>query len=168
MSAKTNDMAGDGTTTAAVLGHAIFKEGCKAVAAGMNPMDVKRGIDAAVKIVIKELDALAKPVSSNDEIRSVATIAANSDSAVGDLIAEAFEKVGRDGTITVREGNKLTHELEVVDGIRFDRGYLSPYFVTNSKVGHADLENPFVFLYEKKIDRYGLFHLFRHLYQICM
>ncbi len=116
-------------------------------------MDVKRGIDAAVKIIVAELSTISKPVSSNNEIRSVATIAANSDNSVGDLIAEAFEKVGRDGTITVREGNKLTHELEVVDGIRFDRGYLSPYFVTSSKVGHADFENPYVLLYEKKIDR---------------
>lgn len=119
----------------------------------MNPMDIKRGIDAAVKEVVLQLEKMSRPVKTNDEVKNVAIIAANSDRAVGSLIAEAFERVGRDGTITVREGKTLTHELEVVDGVRLDRGYLSPYMVTDPKVGHADLANPYILFYEKKLSR---------------
>lgn len=148
---KTNDVAGDGTTTATVLARAIFREGCKAVAAGMNPMDLKRGIDAAVKTVLDHLKANAKAITSPQEIRQVATIAANGDQMIGGMIAEAFEKVGKDGTITVSEGKTMEHELEVVEGMKFDRGYISPYFVTNSKNQRVEMENPLVLLHDKKI-----------------
>lgn len=151
VASKTNDMAGDGTTTATVLGRAIFKEGCKAVAAGMNPMDLKRGIDQAVKLVIEDLKKQAKPISTSDEIKQVATIASNSDDEIGDMIARAFERVGKDGTITVKEGKTLKHELDVVDGCKIDRGYISPYFVTNTKTGKVELEDPVVLVFEKKI-----------------
>merc|ERR550537_727311 len=133
VSSKTNDVAGDGTTTATILARAIFKEGCKGVAAGMNPMDLKRGIDAATKAVLDDLKAKAKPISSPEEIRQVATIASNGDTVIGSLISEAFEKVGKDGTITVSEGKTLDHELEVVNGLKFDRGYISPYFMTTRR-----------------------------------
>jgi len=151
VSSKTNDEAGDGTTTATVLARAIFKEGCKGVAAGLNPMDLKRGIDAATTAVLEDLKAKATPISTPGEIRQVATIASNGDEKVGGLIAEAFEKVGKDGTITVSEGKTLEHELEVVQGLKFDRGYISPYFINNKKTQEVDMENPLVLVYEKKI-----------------
>jgi len=151
VASKTNDVAGDGTTTATVLARAIFKEGCKAVAAGMNPMDLKRGMDKAVKIVLDDLALQAKMIDSPEEIKNVATIAANGDVMIGQMITDAFEKVGADGTITVSDGKTLQHELEVVEGMRLDRGYLSPYFVTDNKTQKAELENPLVLLYEKKI-----------------
>mmetsp|Transcript_84699 Transcript_84699/g.155111 ORF Transcript_84699/g.155111 Transcript_84699/m.155111 type:complete len:580 (-) Transcript_84699:231-1970(-) len=151
VSSKTNDVAGDGTTTAAVLARAIFREGCKAVAAGMNPMDVKRGMDQAVKIVLEDLTAQATMVHDPASIKSVATIAANGDEQIGNMITEAFEKVGKDGTITVADGKTLEHELEVVEGMKLDRGFISPYFVTNAKTSKVEMENPLVFLYEKKI-----------------
>ena len=151
VASKTNDTAGDGTTCATVLARAIFSEGCRAVAAGMNPMDLKRGIDAAVKIVLEDLSANAKQITTPQEIMQVATIASNGDKVIGNLIAQAFEKVGKDGTITVSEGKTLEHELEVVEGMKFDRGYISPYFVNNQKTLKVEFENPLVLLYEKKV-----------------
>lgn len=151
VASKTNDIAGDGTTTSTVLARAIFREGTKSVAAGMNPMDVKRGIDAAVKTVIEDLEARAKPISSPEEIKQVATIASNGDVEIGEMIAEAFEKVGKDGTITVAEGKTLGHELEVVEGMKFDRGYISPYFITDAKAQKVLFNDPLVLLYDKKI-----------------
>jgi chaperonin GroEL len=151
VASKTNDIAGDGTTTATVLARAIFREGCKAVAAGMNPMDIKRGMDQAVKIVLEDLAAQATMIDSPDSIKSVATIAANGDTVIGNLITSAFEKVGKDGTITVSDGKTLEHELEVVEGMKLDRGYISPYFITNNKMQKVELENPLVLLYDKKI-----------------
>jgi len=151
VASKTNDTAGDGTTCATVLARAIYSEGCRAVAAGMNPMDLKRGIDAAVKIVLDDLTANAKPITTPQEIMQVATIASNGDKVIGNLIAQAFEKVGKDGTITVSEGKTLEHELEVVEGMKFDRGYISPYFVNNQKTLKVEFENPLVLLYEKKV-----------------
>lgn len=151
VASKTNDVAGDGTTTATVLARAIFREGCKAVAAGMNPMDIKRGMDQAVKVVLEDLSEQTTMIESPDAIRSVATIAANGDEQIGNLITEAFEKVGKDGTITVSDGKTLEHELEVVEGMQFDRGYISPYFLTDVKAQKAELEDPLIFLYEKKI-----------------
>jgi len=151
VASKTNDVAGDGTTTATVLARAIFREGCKAVAAGMNPMDIKRGMDQAVKIVLEDLAAQATMIESPESIKSVATIASNGDDAIGDLITKAFEKVGKDGTITVADGKTLDHELEVVEGMKLDRGYISPYFVTNAKLQKVEMENPLVLLYDKKI-----------------
>ena len=124
---KTNDIAGDGTTTSTVLCRAIFAEGCKAVAAGMNPMDLRRGINIAVDAVLADLQKRSKEISSKDEIRDVATISANSDKSIGDLIASAMEKVGKEGVITVQDGKTLEDELEVVEGMKFDRGYISPY-----------------------------------------
>jgi len=151
VASKTNDVAGDGTTTATVLARAIFREGCKAVAAGMNPMDIKRGMDAGAKVVLEDLAAQATMIESPASIRSVATIAANGDGHIGDMITSAFEKVGKDGTITVQDGKTLEHELEVVEGMKLDRGYISPYFITNVKAQKVELENPLVLLYEKKI-----------------
>lgn len=151
VASKTNDVAGDGTTSATVLARAIFREGCKAVAAGMNPMDIKRGMDQAVKVVLEDLSEQTTMIESPDAIRSVATIAANGDELIGDLITQAFEKVGKDGTITVSDGKTLEHELEVVEGMKFDRGYISPYFLTDAKAQKAQLEDPLILLYEKKI-----------------
>lgn len=151
VASKTNDVAGDGTTTATVLARAIFKEGCKAVAAGMNPMDIKRGMDQAVKIVLDDLAAQSVPIESPEKIRSVATVAANGDVQIGQMITEAFEKVGKDGTITVQDGKTMNHELEVVEGMRLDRGFISPYFVTDQKSQKVDMENPLIFLFDKKI-----------------
>jgi chaperonin GroEL len=151
VSSKTNDVAGDGTTTACVLARAIYREGCKGVAAGMNPMDLKRGIDAAVKAVLDDMKLKAKQISSPEEIRAVATISSNGDTKIGNMISDAFEQVGKDGTITVAEGKTLDHELEVVKGLKFDRGYISPYFITNKKSQEAELENPLVLVFEKKI-----------------
>uniref|UniRef100_A0A7S2JZK1 Uncharacterized protein n=1 Tax=Zooxanthella nutricula TaxID=1333877 RepID=A0A7S2JZK1_9DINO len=151
VASKTNDVAGDGTTTATVLARAIFREGCKAVAAGMNPMDIKRGMDAATKVVLEDLAAQATAIESPASICSVATIAANGDAQIGDMITQAFEKVGKDGTITVQDGKTLEHELEVVEGMKLDRGFISPYFITNVKAQKVELENPLVLLFEKKI-----------------
>lgn len=148
---KTNDIVGDGTTTATVLGRAIFREGCKAIAAGMNPMDLKRGVDAAVKVVLEDLGAVSKTINSPEEIRNVATIASNGDKKIGDLITSAFEKVGKDGTITVSDGKTMDHELELVEGMKIDRGYVSPYFVNNSKAQKCDFENPLILLHDKKV-----------------
>jgi len=151
VASKTNDKAGDGTTTATVLARAIYREGCKAVAAGMNPMDIKRGMDQAVKMVLDDLSSQAIMIDSPDSIRSVATIAANGDEAIGKLITDAFEKVGKDGTITVADGKTMEHELELVEGMKFDRGYISPYFVTNAKAQKVEFEDPLVLLFDKKI-----------------
>mmetsp|Transcript_88670 Transcript_88670/g.185328 ORF Transcript_88670/g.185328 Transcript_88670/m.185328 type:complete len:563 (-) Transcript_88670:434-2122(-) len=151
VSSKTNDVAGDGTTTATVLARAIFKEGCKAVAAGMNPMDIKRGMDQAAKAVLENLASQAMAIESPESIKNVATIAANGDLVIGDLITKAFEKVGKDGTITVADGKTMVHELEVVEGMQVDRGYISPYFITNAKAQKVEMDNPLVLLWDKKI-----------------
>jgi chaperonin GroEL len=148
---KQNDKAGDGTTTATVLAQAIVREGSKAVAAGMNPMDVKRGIDLAVTTVVKDLEAHAKKVDANSEIAQVATISANGDEEVGRILAEAMEKVGNEGVITVEEAKSLETELETVDGMQFDRGYLSPYFITNPEKLRVELDDPYILIHEKKL-----------------
>src|SRR5947199_3744496 len=140
---KTNDQAGDGTTTATVLAHAIVKEGAKAVAAGMNPMDLKRGIELAVKAVVDQIKARAQKVTSNEEIAQVGTISANGDSEIGRFLAEAMKKVGNEGVITVEEAKSLETELEVVEGMQFDRGYISPYFITNADKMRAEMEDPY-------------------------
>src|SRR6201986_4066564 len=151
VASKTNDLAGDGTTTATVLAQAIVKEGAKSVAAGMNPMDLKRGIDLAVEAIVGDLKAHAKKVTSNDEIAQVGTISANGDSEIGRFLAEAMQKVGNEGVITVEEAKSLDSELEVVEGMQFDRGYLSPYFITNADKMTVELEEPYVLIHEKKL-----------------
>jgi chaperonin GroEL len=151
VASKQNDRAGDGTTTAAVLAQAIVKEGAKAVAAGMNPMDLKRGIDLAVEAVVADLKKNAKKVTSNDEIAQVGTISANGDADVGRMLAEAMQKVGNEGVITVEEAKSLETELEVVEGMQFDRGYLSPYFITNAEKMRVELEDPYILIHEKKL-----------------
>ncbi|MCX7946905.1 MAG: chaperonin GroEL, partial [Hydrogenophilus sp.] len=151
VASKTSDIAGDGTTTATVLAQAMVREGLKAVAAGMNPMDLKRGIDKAVEAAVKELQALSKPCSTSKEIAQVGTISANADESIGNIIAEAMEKVGKEGVITVEEGKSLTNELEIVEGMQFDRGYLSPYFINNQQSQKTELENPYILLHDKKI-----------------
>lgn len=151
VASKTNDIAGDGTTTATVLAQAIVREGHKAVAAGMNPMDLKRGIDLAVSEVVKDLQAKAKKISTSEEVAQVGTISANGDTQVGKDIAEAMQKVGNEGVITVEEAKTAETELEVVEGMQFDRGYLSPYFVTNPEKMVADLEDAYILLHEKKL-----------------
>merc|ERR1719499_92093 len=151
VSSKTNDVAGDGTTTATVLARAIFREGCKAVAAGMNPMDIKRGMDEATKVVLDDLSGQAMMIDSPESIMNVATIAANGDEAIGKLITQAFEKVGKDGTITVSDGKTMEHELELVEGMKFDRGYISPYFITSPKTQKVEFEDPLILVFEKKI-----------------
>jgi chaperonin GroEL len=151
VASQANDAAGDGTTTATVLAQAIVSEGVKAVAAGMNPMDLKRGIDKAVIAAVEELKAISVPCADPKAIAQVATISANSDVSVGEIIAEAMERVGRDGVITVEEGQALQNELDVVEGMQFDRGYLSPYFINNQESGSVDLDNPFVLLVDKKV-----------------
>ncbi|QPC98138.1 chaperonin GroEL [Qipengyuania soli] len=151
VASKQNDKAGDGTTTATVLAQAIVREGAKAVAAGMNPMDLKRGIDFAVGTVVKDLESHAKKVSANSEIAQVATISANGDETVGRILAEAMEKVGNEGVITVEEAKSLETELETVEGMQFDRGYLSPYFVTNAEKLKVELEDPYILIHEKKL-----------------
>jgi chaperonin GroEL len=151
VASKTSDQAGDGTTTATVLAHAIVKEGAKSVAAGMNPMDLKRGVDVAVGAVVEDLKKHSKTVTSNDEIAQVATISANGDSEIGRFIAEAMKKVGNEGVITVEEAKSLETELDVVEGMQFDRGYISPYFVTNAEKMRAELEDPYLLIYEKKL-----------------
>ena len=151
VASQTSDIAGDGTTTATVLAQAIVREGMKSVAAGMNPMDLKRGIDKAVVATVEKLKEISKPCSDNKEIAQVGTISANSDSLVGDIIAEAMDKVGKEGVITVEEGNSLENDLEVVEGMQFDRGYLSPYFANNQDNMTCDLEDPYILLHDKKI-----------------
>ena len=151
VASRTNDKAGDGTTTATVLAQAIVREGNKLVAAGMNPMDLKRGIDIAVAAVVKNIAKQAKTVQSSEEIAQVATVAANGERAIGDMIAKAMKKVGERGVITVEEAKSLETELEVVEGMQFDRGYLSPYFITNADKMVADLEEPYILLHEKKL-----------------
>jgi chaperonin GroEL len=151
VASKTSDTAGDGTTTATLLAQAIYREGYKVVAAGINPMDVKRGIDTAVEEVVKELKKLSKPVKEQKEIAQVGTISANNDRAIGDIIAEAMNKVGKEGVITVEEAKAIETTLDVVEGMQFDRGYISPYFVTDPEKMEAVLDDPFILLYEKKL-----------------
>jgi chaperonin GroEL len=151
VSSQTSDIAGDGTTTATVLAQAMVREGLKAVAAGMNPMDLKRGIDKAVIAVVENLKNMSKPCENDKEIAQVGSISANSDSNIGDIIAAAMEKVGKEGVITVEEGSALDNELDVVEGMQFDRGYLSPYFINNQQSQTVDLEDPFILLHDKKI-----------------
>ncbi|MBA4778375.1 MAG: chaperonin GroL [Sphingomonadales bacterium RIFCSPHIGHO2_01_FULL_65_20] len=151
VASKQNDKAGDGTTTATVLAQAIVREGAKAVGAGMNPMDLKRGIDLAVRTVVADLESHAKKVESNSEIAQVATISANGDQEVGRILAEAMDKVGNEGVITVEEAKSLETELETVEGMQFDRGYLSPYFVTNAEKLRVELEEPYILIHEKKL-----------------
>ncbi|MBM4314011.1 MAG: chaperonin GroEL [Deltaproteobacteria bacterium] len=151
VASKTSDVAGDGTTTATLLAQAIFREGAKSVAAGSNPMDVKRGIDKAVETVVAELKKMSKPTKDAKEIAQVGTISANNDEAIGAIIAEAMEKVGKEGVITVEEAKGLETELEIVEGMQFDRGYLSPYFVTNAEKMEVELEDCLILIYEKKI-----------------
>ncbi|HLB81303.1 MAG TPA: chaperonin GroEL, partial [Dongiaceae bacterium] len=148
---KTSDVAGDGTTTATVLAQAIVREGAKAVAAGMNPMDLKRGIDLAVEAVVEDVKKRSKKVSTSDEIAQVGTISANGDREIGEMIARAMQKVGNEGVITVEEAKGMDTELDVVEGMQFDRGYLSPYFITNAEKMQAELENPYILLHEKKL-----------------
>ncbi len=151
VASKTSDLAGDGTTTATVLAQAIVREGSKAVAAGMNPMDLKRGIDSAVESVVEDIKKRSRKVSTNDEIAQVGTISANGDREIGAMIAKAMQKVGNEGVITVEEAKSLETELDVVEGMQFDRGYLSPYFVTNAEKMIAELESPYILLHEKKL-----------------
>jgi chaperonin GroEL len=151
VASNTSDEAGDGTTTATVLAQAIVREGLKAVAAGANPMDIKRGVDKAVEVVTEELKKLSKPCKDSKAIAQVGTISANADESIGKTIADAMEKVGKEGVITVEEGSGLANELEVVEGMQFDRGYLSPYFINNQQNQTAELENPYILLYDKKI-----------------
>jgi chaperonin GroEL len=151
VASKTSDNAGDGTTTATVLAQALIREGSKAVAAGMNPMDLKRGIDKAVIAAVAELKKISKPTADDKAIAQVGTISANSDESIGNIIADAMKKVGKEGVITVEEGSGLDNELDVVEGMQFDRGYLSPYFVNNQQSMSVDLDDPFILLYDKKI-----------------
>src|SRR5436189_1312528 len=151
VASKTSDQAGDGTTTATVLAHAIVREGSKAVAAGMNPMDLKRGVDTAVSAVVADLQKHSKAVTSNEEIAQVGTISANGDTEIGQFIADAMKKVGNEGVITVEEAKSLETELEVVEGMQFDRGYISPYFVTNAEKMRVEMEDAYLLIYEKKL-----------------
>src|SRR5699024_9490480 len=151
VASKTSDNAGDGTTTATVLAQALIREGMKAVAAGMNPMDLKRGIDKAVTSAVEELKKISKPCSTSKEIAQVGSISANSDTDIGELIAKAMKKVGKEGVITVEEGQALENELDVVEGMQFDRGYLSPYFINNQQSQQVELEDPYILLHDKKI-----------------
>src|SRR6058998_2415353 len=151
VASKTNDVAGDGTTTATVLAQAIVREGIKSVAAGMNPMDLKRGIDLAVEAAVQDIKARAKKITGTDEVAQVGTISANGDKSIGKMIAKAMQKVGNEGVITVEEAKSLDTELDVVEGMQFDRGYLSPYFITNADKMIAELEDVYVLLHEKKL-----------------
>src|SRR5471032_641204 len=151
VASKTNDIAGDGTTTATVLAQAIVREGVKSVAAGMNPMDLKRGIDIAVEAAVNDIKARAKKITGTDEVAQVGTISANGDKSIGKMIAEAMQKVGNEGVITVEEAKSLDTELDVVEGMQFDRGYLSPYFITNAEKMVAELEDAYILIHEKKL-----------------
>ena len=151
VASKTSDVAGDGTTTATILAAAIVREGAKSVAAGMNPMDLKRGVDLAVEAVVKDLQSRAKKVTTSEEIAQVGTISSNGDAEVGKMLAEAMQKVGNEGVITVEEAKSLTTELDVVEGMQFDRGYISPYFVTNAEKMRAELEDAYILIHEKKL-----------------
>ncbi|WP_298139652.1 chaperonin GroEL, partial [Acidiferrobacter sp.] len=151
VASQTSDIAGDGTTTATVLAQAILREGLKSVAAGMNPMDLKRGIDKAVAAAVDALKKISRPCSDHKEIAQVGTISANSDESIGKIIAEAMDKVGKEGVISVEEGSGLENALEIVEGMQFDRGYLSPYFVNKQDTMTADIENPYILIYDKKI-----------------
>ena len=153
VASKTNDNAGDGTTTASILAQAIVGEGIKYVTAGMNPMDIKRGIDKAVESVIDSLKKTSKKVKANEEVAQVGTISANGEKEIGDMISKAMQKVGNEGVITVEEAKGIQTELDVVEGMQFDRGYLSPYFVTNADKMTTELDNPLVLLHEKKINK---------------
>src|SRR4051812_39169191 len=151
VASKTSDLAGDGTTTATVLAHAIVREGVRAVAAGMNPMDLRRGVDMAVEAVVEDVKKRSKKIATNAEIAQVGTISANDDREIGDMIAKAMAKVGNEGVITVEEAKGMETELEVVEGMEFDRGYLSPYFITNAEKLIVELEEPYILLSEKKL-----------------
>jgi len=151
VASKTSDVAGDGTTTATVLAQAIFREGARNVSAGASSMEIKRGIDKAVEVVVEEIKKMSKPCHDRSEIAQIGTISANNDSAIGDLIAEAMEKVGKDGVITVEEAKTMATSLEVVEGMQFDRGYISPYFVTDPERMECILEDVFILIYEKKV-----------------
>ena len=151
VASKTNDIAGDGTTTATVLARAIYREGCKAVAAGMNPLDVRRGIQQAVGVVVDTLESISRPITSREEVSQVGTISANNDAEIGRLISDAMERVGKEGVITVQDGKTIEDELEVVEGMKFDRGFISPYFISDPKTQTCELENPMILLVEKKV-----------------
>ena len=151
VASKTSDEAGDGTTTATVLAQAIVREGAKAVTAGMNPMDLKRGITLAVDAVVADIKKRSRTVSTESEVAQVGTISANGDASIGEMISEAMQKVGKEGVITVEEAKGLQTELEVVEGMQFDRGYLSPYFITNAEKMSVELEEPYILLHEKKL-----------------
>jgi len=151
VASKTNDVAGDGTTTATILARAIYAEGCKAVAAGMNPTDLRKGINMAVVDVIKTLDEIGRKVTTKEEVKQVGTISANGDEEVGALISDAMERVGKEGVITVQDGKTIEDELEVVEGMKFDRGFISPYFISDAKTQTVELENPYILLVEKKV-----------------
>src|SRR5437868_13056693 len=151
VASKTSDVAGDGTTTATVLAQAIVKEGAKSVAAGANPMDLKRGIDQAVHAIVEQLKSKSKKVTNNEEIAQVGTVSANGDTEIGKMIAEAMEKVGKEGVITVEEAKSMETELDVVEGMQFDRGYISPYFITNADKMVAELEDAYILIHERKI-----------------
>ena len=151
VASKTSDVAGDGTTTATVLAQAMVREGMKSVAAGMNPMDLKRGIDKAVIEVVAKLQDLSAPCADSKAIAQVGTISANSDDSIGKIIADAMDKVGKEGVITVEEGSSLENELDVVEGMQFDRGYLSPYFINNQENMSAEIEDPYILIHDKKI-----------------
>lgn len=148
---KTNTVAGDGTTTSTLLTRAIFREGCKAVSAGMNPMDLRRGINKAVEIVVEELRKMSNKITTNEQLEHVATISANNERSIGKLIAELFAKVGKTGAITVEEGKTLNHEIEYVEGLKFDRGLMSPYFATNLKQGICEFDNPLLLIANAKV-----------------
>ena len=151
VASKTNDAAGDGTTTATVLAQAIVREGAKYVAAGINPMDLKRGVDMAVAAAVKDIQARSVKIKSSDEVAQVGTISANGDKSIGEMIAKAMQKVGNEGVITVEEAKSLETELDVVEGMQFDRGYLSPYFITNAEKMIAELDDPYILIHEKKL-----------------
>ncbi|TMJ38456.1 MAG: chaperonin GroEL, partial [Alphaproteobacteria bacterium] len=151
VASKTSDMAGDGTTTATVLAQSIVREGVKAVAAGMNPMDLKRGVEMAVTAAVEDLKKRSKKIKSSDEIAQVGTISANGEAEIGQMIAKAMEKVGNDGVITVEEAKGMDTELDIVEGMEFDRGYLSPYFITNADKMTVEFEDPYILLHEKKL-----------------
>src|SRR5713101_6740185 len=151
VASKTSDQAGDGTTTATVLAHAIVREGARAVAAGINPMDLKRGIDQAVQVIVEDVKKRSRKVATNAEIAQIGTISANGDKEIGEMIARAMQRVGNEGVITVEEAKSLATELDVVEGMQFDRGYISPYFITNAEKMLCELEEPYILLHEKKL-----------------